>query len=163
MCDYTSPYYDMYNKHEEVSKAFIGKENYNPPQRVLDCIDIYAKMQYSAERRALDSAVRLSDSITNLSKQSDSDSKQMENLIRDLDKEINSAADVFDKMSLMKEKLEIKKQAIDLAEKSSKVVTNLEKTIESIGKLRVSVVQAMYQDADNNKSINNFLIDELLD
>jgi hypothetical protein len=163
MCDYDSPYYDMANKQEEVSKAFIGKANYNPPKRVENCIDIYKKMQYSAERRALDTAISLSDSLTNLAKQNETDTKQMNEILSGYDQEINESEDAFTKLAMLKEKLEIRKQAIDLANASTTLIDKMGKGIDSLVNLRIKVIQASYQDVDNHNRIENFLIDDLIE
>ena len=163
MCDYESPYFDMINKKQEIAKAFIGKENYDPPQRVIDCIAIYEKMQYGAEKRALDSAISLCDSITQLIGQSEDDSKQMNNILLKIDISIREADDVFDEMSLIKEKMTIKKQAVDLATASTTLVTKMEQTIDSLLKLRIKVIQTIMDESSNNKKISHFLINDLLD
>jgi hypothetical protein len=163
MCDYESPYFDMINKKQEVAKAFIGKENYDPPQRVIDCIVLYEKMQYGAEKRALDSAINLCDSITQLIGQSENDSKQMNSILMKIDISIREADDVFDEMSLIKEKMTIKKQAVDLATASTTLVTKMEQTIDSLLKLRIKVIQTIMDESSNNKKISHFLINDLLD
>jgi hypothetical protein len=162
MCDYESPYFDMLNKKEEVAKAFIGKENYNAPQRVIDCITIYEKMQYGAEKRALDSAINLCDSITELVSQSENDSKQMNSLMAKIDISIREAEDVFEEMSLTKEKMVIRKQAVDLATASTSLVTKMEQTIDSLLKLRIKVIQSIMDESNNSKKISHFLINDLL-
>jgi hypothetical protein len=163
MCDYESPYFDMINKQEEVAKAFIGKDKYSAPQRVVDCIDLYERMQYGAEKRALDSAINLCDSITELVSQSESDSKQMKSLMMKIDISIREAEDVFEEMSITKEKMLIRKQAIDLAAASTSLVTKMEQTIDSLLKLRIKVIQSLMDDSNNNKKISHFLINDLLD
>lgn len=163
MCDYESPYFDMINKKQEVAKAFIGKEDYDPPQRVVDCIALYEKMQYGAEKRALDSAINLCDSITQLIGQSEDDSKQMNSILMKIDISIREADDVFEEMSLIKEKMTIKKQAVDLATASTTLVTKMEQTIDSLLKLRIKVIQTIMDESSNNKKISHFLINDLLD
>jgi hypothetical protein len=163
MCDYQSPYFDLHNKHEEVSKAYMGSGKYKPTKRVENAIEIYKKMQYGPEHRALDAAIALGDSLTDTATQATNETSSLGNLLNKIDVEAKLANDVYTEMALAKEKLDIRKQSLDIAKISTDLIGKIDKNIDALLMIRNKVTKATYQSADNPNSIDKFLIDEFLE
>lgn len=162
MCDYTSPYFDVENKQEEVAKAYMGSAKYKPTKRVLKALEMYKKMQYGPEHRALDAAVALGDSLMETASQANSETSSMKKLLTKIDAEMKGA-DVYLEMQLTKEKLDIRKQSLDIAKISTDLIAKIDKNIDSLLAIRRKVTTATYAQADNPNSIDKFLIDEFLE
>lgn len=163
MCDYQSPYYDLENKEEEVSKAYMGGPKYVPTKRVKDAITIYKKMQYGPEHRALDTAIALGDSLMETAIQANNESTSMKKLLDKIDAEIKVSNDLYVEMALTKEKMDIRKQSLDIAKASIDLVSKIDKNIDALLAIRNKVTKATYQQADNANSLDKFLIDEFLE
>jgi hypothetical protein len=163
MCDYQSPYFDIDNKHEEVAKAYMGGPKYKPTKRVTNAIEMYKKMQYGPEHRALDAAVALGDSLTETAMQANQETTSLSKLLEKIDVEAKLANDVYTEMALAKEKLDIRKQSLDIAKASTDLIGKIDKNIDSLLMIRRKVTTATYQSADNPNSIDKFLIDEFLE
>ena len=165
MCDYESPYYDVKDKEKEISKAIMNKENYVPPKRVKDCIELYKKLEDTPEKRALDASLSNCDAISESLASYSHDATQMNNLMKEIDIEMQNCDTVYEKVQLLSSKNDIKQQVINLAKSAADLIPKLEKNIESIIKLREKLTKTIYDSTDSNRdSISSKLfVNEIID
>lgn len=164
MCDFESPFYEMKNKEQEIFQQYGKPASWKMPPRVKKCIELYTRLQSSPEKRGLDASISLCDSISDSLGTYTSDTKQLDVLLKELDKEIDGCKDdVFTKLEIIKQKNAVKKEFLDNAKTATDLIPKLEKQFDSLVKMRVKVAQAQNAYDDNNtSSINNNLMDELL-
>lgn len=163
MWEYDSPYYDRKNKEEEIIRDFIGKKRWKPTKRLIAALAKYKKLDTSAEKRALDASTASCDTIANDLSRLKQDNSQLEKVLEELDVEIKQADDINRKVELLKMKMDIQEQQLKISATLTKIMPQLEKTIETTISLRKKVTTSVYKGESSDTIIGTFLYDSLMD
>jgi hypothetical protein len=163
MWEYDSPYYDRKNKEEEIVKDFIGKKSWKPTKGILAALEKYKHLDDSAEKRALDASTVTCDAIADDLARLRQDSKQLEVVISEIDREIQQCDDIHMKVELLKMKMDIQEQQLKISTALTKIMPQLEKTIETTINLRRKVTTSVYKGESSANTVKEFLYDKLMD
>lgn len=162
MWEYDSPYYDRKNKEEEIIRDFIGKKNWKPTKRLTAALEAYAEFDNCAEKRLLDAAVASCDALARDLTRIRQDSKQLEKVVQEIDQEINNAEEIDRKIELLSNKISVQEKQLKVSTLLSRIMPQLESTIETTISLRKKVTTSVYKGESSDTLVGDFLYDKLM-